>query len=181
MKALLLSTCLLAFATIGFAQSSQTGKPDLSGTWKLDAAKSADTLEELKITHHDPLFIVRRKVHPKDAPDAPEETELTYYTDGRGEKNLSGVGSEAGFESWRPAKTESTTSWDKNNLVTRSVSRSISSGAIFEREIVDEWRLSADGKTLTLTTKNLPKKDSPGNAAAGAATGFKRVYKLISR
>ena len=176
MKTLLLSTCLIALATICLAQSSQPGKPDLSGTWKLDAGKKADISEEIKITHHDPQFIVRRKVK-----DAAEETELTYYTDGRGEKNSAGPG-EAAFESWRPQETESKTSWDqKSNLVTRSASMVVSSGAVWEREIVDEWRLSSDGKTLTLTTKTLPKKDSPGNAAAAAATEFKRVYKLISK
>lgn len=176
MKALLLSTCLIAFATICLAQSSPPGKPDLSGNWKLDVGKNTSIQEEIKITHNEPQFIVRRKVK-----DAAEETELTYYTDGRGEKNPAGP-VEAGFESWRPQETESQTSWDqKNNLVTRSASMVISSGAVWEREIVEEWRLSADGKTLTLTTRNLPKKDSAGNAGATAATEFKRVYKLISR
>jgi hypothetical protein len=176
-KALLLSACFVAFTAICFAQSDQSRKPDLSGTWKLDAGKNTDLQEEIKITHHDPRFIVRRKAQLNDAP---AERELTYYTDGRGETNLRESQAD-GFESWRPAETESKTTWNKNSLVTRSVSLSVSSGAVSQLEIVDEWRLSGDGKTLTLTTRTLPKKDSPGNAAAGAATEFKRVYKLISK
>jgi hypothetical protein len=63
------------------------------------------------------------------------------------------------------------------------VSQTFGGGAVFEFEIVDEWRLSSDGKTLTKTSKTIPSRSLTGNAAfvIGNGAEFKEVYKLISK
>jgi len=188
-KALLLPIFLVAFAAICFGQSSNTGKPDLSGTWEFDAARSNvaksknnSSPEQIKITHHDPELIIRRKVIINGLP---EERNLTYYTDGRGETNptTAWVTTNPGSDSYRPAATPSKTIWSKDKIVTRSVSRAYAGTAIMEFEIIDELRLSSDGKTLTKTTRTVPKRDVTGNAAfvVGSGADFKAVYKLINR
>lgn len=130
MKALLLPICLVVLAAICFGQSSNTGKPDLSGTWEFDAArsnvaKSKSSPEQIKITHHDPELIIRRKVIINGVP---EERNQTYYTDGRGERNptTAWVTTNPGSDSSRPAGTQSKTTWSKDKIVTRSVGRLLS-------------------------------------------------------
>ena len=89
MRLILLPILLVACVAISFGQSNQTGKPDLSGNWELDPARShlgksdTSTPQQIKITHHDPELIIRRKIVIKGVP---EERNLIYYTDGRGEK-----------------------------------------------------------------------------------------------
>jgi len=187
MKAILLLICLVTAVPVCLCQSNETVKPDLSGTWEVEAphqkkAKAPDSPpERIKINHHDPEFIIRRMVQTDGVP---EERELTYYTDGRGETNTrAGLTTNTDFESWRPRETESKTIWSKDKIVTRSVEQSIASAAIFIHETVDEWKLSSDGKTLTKTTRTMAKKDVQGNAASTAGDGIelKTVYKLISK
>jgi len=170
-----------------FGQSTKTVKPDLTGTWQLESPRHSSSNspnkppEQIKITHHDPELIIRRKVQIKGVP---QEQDLTYYTDRRGETNptTEWVTSNPGDETYRPMETKSQTSWNKNKVVTRSVSRPFARATSFEFEIVDEWRLSEDGKTLTLTTRTNPQSNSSANAVfAGPGTDIKRVYKLISK
>jgi hypothetical protein len=185
-KVLFLLTCLVTLAATCFGQSN-IPKPDLSGTWEFDAArsnvaKSKNSLpEQLKITHHDPELIIRRKVNINGVP---EERDLTYYTDGRSERNptTDWLTTNPGSDSFKPSETASKTTWSKDKIVTRSISRSYLGTAIIEFEIIDELRLSSDGKTLTKTTKFVPSKDMRNIAfVAGMGTDFKTVYKLISK
>src|SRR5689334_15727737 len=89
MKVLLLLICLAACVAAGFSQSKIV-KPDLTGTWEVDAARNKETKsqssvpEQIKITHRDPELIIRRQIIIKGVP---EQRDLTYYTDGRGETN----------------------------------------------------------------------------------------------
>ena len=187
MKAILLPIGVVAFSIICLAQSDKSVKPDLTGTWEIDAArsgrdKSETSPEQIRITQHDPEFIIHRKVTIKGAP---AHHDFIYYTDARGEKNpaIEGLTTEPYSEAWRSKETESTTSWDKDKLVTRSVSRSFESGVIFEAEITHEWRLSSDGKTLTENIRTVPNRTAGGNGSAVAGHGveYKNVYKLISK
>ena len=138
--------------------------------------------ERIKITHHDPELTIRRKV---SIDGVAEERDLIYYTDGRGETNptTAWVTPKPGSESWRPKETKSKTAWSKNKVVTRSVSQTFGGAAVFEFEVIDQWRLSSDGKTLTKTTKTVPNRNLTGNAAfvIGEGAEFKEVYKLISK
>jgi hypothetical protein len=187
MKVLLLLICLATCVPVCLSQSNEPAKPDLSGTWEVEAphqkkAKATDIPpEQIKITHRDPELIIRRTVQNDGVA---EERELIFYTDGRGETNTrAGLTTNTGFESWQPRETESKTIWSKDKIVTRSVEQSISSAAIYVHETVDEWQLSSDGKTLTKTTRTTAKKDVQGNAASTAGDGIelKTVYKLISK
>jgi hypothetical protein len=186
-KVLLLPICLVALAAICFSQSSNTGKPDLSGTWEFDAARSnfarsRSSPEQIKITHHDPELIIRRKIIVNRVS---EERELTYYTDGRGEKNptTSWVTTNPGSDSFKPSETASKTTWSKDKIVTRSVSRFYAGAETMEFEIIDEWRLSSDGQTLTKTTRTVPMRtvNSNGVFVSGRGTDMKAIYKLISK
>ena len=186
MKVTLLLICLVACVGVCFGQSNKAAKPDLSGTWEFDAARSnvakskKSAPEQIKITHHDPELTIHRNVSINGVK---EERDLTYYTDGRGETNptTAWVTTNPGSESWRPKETKSKTSWSKNKIVTRSVSQTFAGGAVFEFEIVDEWRLSPDGKTLTKASKTIPSRNLTGNAAFAIGNGaeFKEVYRLI--
>jgi hypothetical protein len=182
-KVILLLICLAICVPVCLSQSNETVKPDLSGTWEFEAprnkqAKSQDsTWEQVKITHRDPELIIRLKIQTWDVTD---ERDLIYYTDGRGETNTARP-MIANFDSWQPGTTDSQTIWSKDKVVTRSVEQSFSGAAIVVYEIVDEWKLSSDGKTLTQTTKKSPKKDVKGNAAFGNEFESRTVYKLISK
>jgi hypothetical protein len=182
MRVILLLICLSTCVPVCLSQSNETVKPDLTGTWELVPHQKGEELsppQQIKITHHDPKLIIRGTVQAKAEP---EERELIYYTDGRGERNTTGeLTIKLHFESWEPTETESKTIWSKDKIVTRSAEQSFSGAAIVVYEIVDEWKLSSDGKTLARTTTTKPKKDVSGNAAYGDGFEFKRVYKLIPR
>jgi len=168
-------------------QSPKTAKPDLSGTWEFDAAKSnfkskQKSPEQIKISHHDPELIIRRKVNINGVS---EERDLTYYTDGRGERNptTTWMTTNQGSDLYRPPETTSKTTWSKDKIVTRSVSGFHAGTAIAEIEIIDEFRLSSDGKTLTDTRRTVRKSNVNPNAALVVESGadFKTGYKLISK
>ena len=188
MKATLLLICLTASAAVCLGQSNKPSKPDLSGTWEFNAAHSTgvkskkNSAERIKITHHDPELTIRRKISVNGVQ---EERDLTYYTDGRGETNptTAWVTTSPGSESARPPETKSKTTWSKNKVVTRSVSQTFGSAGVFEFEIVDEWRLSSDGKTLTKTSKTIPRRDLTGKPAfvVGNWPEITEAYKLISK
>ena len=180
-KLLLLPTILAVVVSFGFGQSSKTIKPDLTGTWELQT-RAPGSPEQIKITHHDPELTIRRLVYINGVR---EERDLTYYTDGRGERNPAiarYLGSDGAYmESWRPAEITSNTTWSKAKVVTHSVDWSFGSAAVFEYEITDEWWLSKNGKTLTITRRAAPNKDLTGNAAMAFGDDLKEVYKLISK
>ena len=188
MKVLFSLMCLVTLVTVCFGQSSNPPKPDLSGTWEFDGARSnfgksrKGAPEQIKITHHDPELIIRRKVSINGVP---EERDLTYYTDGRGEKNPTTfwLTTNPGSDSFRPDESGSKTFWSKDKIVTRSISRTSAGAMIVEFDIIDELRLSSDGKTLTKTTRTIPRKDLTPNVGfvAGTRPDLTAVYKLISK
>jgi hypothetical protein len=179
---------LVTLVTVCFGQSSTPPKPDLSGTWEFDAARSSvgrskkSSPERVKITHHDPELIIRRKVIINGVP---QERDLTYYTDGRSERNptTDRLTTNTGPDSFKPAETASKTIWSKDKIVTRSITRTNAGAAIIDVDIIDELRLSPDGKTLTRTTRFVPRKDMSPKVAfvAGWGADSKAVYKLISK
>src|SRR6476469_9366643 len=134
-------------------QKVANSKPDFSGTWQLDTAKSnvgpsITSDQPLKITHHDPEFRITRMVET-NAGVAGQD--FVYYTDGRGETNRM-------VNSLRPhsylypgsdnkVAIKSKTTWTGNKLITRmrSPARSVIGKQMLEFEIIDEWKLSADG------------------------------------
>jgi hypothetical protein len=185
----LLPVCLVVFAGVCFAQGNQTAKPDLGGTWELDPgasniSKKTQLPRQIKITHHDPELIIRRTVIINGAP---EERDFTYYTDGRGEMNLTteSFTMNPGSKSSQPSQTQSKTTCSNDKVVTRWVSR-FYSAAIIDFENVIEWRLSRDGKTLTKRTTITAIGDLTANlidpvSRHNPTADYKTVYKLVSK
>lgn len=118
-------------------------KPNFSGTWKLDAAKSefgqfpAPDKYESVIDHQDPALNIKTT----QAGQMGEfTTESKYTTDGKEFTNED-----------RRGKATGTAKWDGATLlvaVTRKVSRD---GQEFEFKVDEKWTLSEDGKTLTVS------------------------------
>jgi len=190
LKSLTILSCLAACAMMCVSQANKAKpKPDMSGTWEFDQKRSnigksnsSTRPEQIKITHLDPELKVRRKVIINGQP---EERELVYYTDGRGETNptTAWITTNPGSDSERPPQTNSKTSWSGDKVITRSKFLPHTSTAMIEFDITVEWRLSSDGKSLTQTTHTTAKHDPMSNSVfvAGSGTDFKAVYKLVSK
>jgi len=126
---------LIALA-VGSVAAQQ--KPDFSGTWKLNVAKSdfgvlgGPTSRTDVITHKDPS--ISNNVTAEGAQGKQEYT-VNYTTDGKEAVNKIG-----------PREIKSTLKWAGSSLV-------ISSKFVFNDADVNgeaTWSLSADGKTLTV-------------------------------
>ena len=169
----------------GQGSKSQT-RPDLSGTWAFDhsrsnVGKTSTAYNEIKITHHDPEFRIVRSIAVNGKS---ELKELIYYTDGRGEANPTTmwVSTNPSPKSPRPAQTNSKTMWSGERVVIRSTLRLTQGIHTFEDVIVDEWKLSADGKTLTQTTRHiLPPNTAEAIFVPAHRPDDKRVYTLVSK
>ena len=168
---------------------SQT-KPNLSGTWMLDQSRSnvgtssnaAASNYEIKIAHSEPELRIRRTTNVNGQI---EERELTYYTDGRGEMNptIAWLSSSPDSKSPKSANTKSRTRWSGDKVVTRSM-LSLSAGSqIVQYDLIEEWKLSADGKTLTQTTRFVFQQNPMDRSIYIPANrpDDRRVYNLVSK
>ena len=144
-------------------------KPDLTGTWVRSSYKSnhRGQLESypvtLTISHKEPELNITRKSIVKGTEKITDEV---YYTDGRGEKNepqfrsALAIGSsptngvqQKGSDN---PQTKSKTKWEGNKIVSRSSSILEAVGHRFDMDMTQKRELSADGKTLTITTIMMP-------------------------
>lgn len=134
LRRFMLGVCLTALsAGAGFAQS----KPDFSGTWKLNLAKSdfgplpAPTSRVDVIQHADPSL---KDSVSADTAQGKQEYTATYTTDGKEVTNKLG-----------PYEVKSVLTWEGSSLV-------VTSKANFNDNdvtIKSVWSLSPDGKTMT--------------------------------
>ncbi len=134
----LLSIAFLVALTAASAFAQQ--KPDFSGTWKMNVAKSdfgalpgPDSRTDV-ITHKEPSLT--NEVTAEGAGGKQQYT-AKYTTDGKEVTNQMG-----------PREVKSTMKWEGSNLV-------ISSKFMYnDSEVTAQstWALSADGKTLTVST-----------------------------
>jgi hypothetical protein len=161
-------------------------KPDFTGTWLLDTAKSnvgssATPDQPLKITHHDPEFRITRLTANSGQVTG---RDFVYFTDGRGETNPTIVflstSTDIHAQGHDKDVTKSKTTWSGNKLVNRAIVRSPIGGRSLEFEIIDEWKLSSDGKTLTQTSRTVFRQDMSGVIFVPAnRPDIKRVYNRI--
>ena len=136
---------------IGVSQG-QTKRRDFSGSWMLDETKekpirhgrSSRTPKDLEIAHHEPEIRIVQKIKDNGT-DRLEE--LVYYTDGRGELNVS-ASTATGKE-----KVKSHTQWEKDRLLVKYSVRWQLPGDIMYFDVEETWELTADGKVLIHTTK----------------------------
>lgn len=194
LRSKLLTTCavILIAAVAGSAQDKQANKstqtkPDLSGTWLLDPKKSnisgptSRSDLPMKISHYDPEF---RITYMSQSNGQPVERDFVYFTDGRGETNPATTLLTTDPQTATPrdvAKemTKSKTRWGGNKIVTRSRLSLTLAGNVVEFEVVDEWTLSADGKSLTQTSKTVFIQSSSRMFVPATALGKKRTYNRI--
>src|SRR5947209_2212008 len=153
-RQIILGPLIVCCVTIGLAQGqtkpARQVRPDLSGTWQLNRAKSdlrdderyRLTLDEEGVTilNRDPELKLTRLFRSGNI--ASEERSL-FYTDGRGETNADAVNQDA---------VKSDTKWDGKKLISRYVLRRVVAGSPETVDVIDEWSLSDDGKALTLKT-----------------------------
>jgi hypothetical protein len=186
----ILNLIVLSCAVVGLSsndksESQKQAPPNLSGTWKLDKSKGnyvkysrlkpdADLI--LVISHVEPEIKVARKSVWRGQEHVQE---LTYYSDGRGEVSRTFIDNIEG---------KSKTKWEANRLVSRfSVSLKQGLGSL---DVLQEWKVSADGKTLTqiqrIQQTSLPRPSSPDSAIIArilnqmGPSEIKRVFNRIS-
>ncbi len=162
-KAIVAALSVTAFATSMIAQT----KPNFSGTWKLNVAKSdygplpaPDSRTDV-ITHNEPTMKI--DVDQKGGQGDFTGT-INYTTDGK--ENVNHLG---------PREIKSTLAWEGSNLVVNS-KLEVNDAEITIKSV---WTLSEDGKTLTqnahitspmgeLDTKIVSEKVDAGTATAKA-------------
>ena len=136
-------TCAMLASAQG--QPVKKASPDLSGTWKLNSQKSdlADDYryalslgeESVSISVQNPEVKVTRRY-------SFGESNSILYTDGRTASNRDTTG--------EPFK--SSAKWDGRRLVSRYALHRSFRGNPETVDVIDEWTVSNDGKTLTLKT-----------------------------
>ncbi|MEO8029073.1 MAG: hypothetical protein ABI823_21510 [Bryobacteraceae bacterium] len=128
-------------ATVAFAALSAVAAPNLSGEWKLNAAKSdfgpvpAPDKMIRKIMHADPSL---KMTTMQSGAQGEVTSELAYTTDGKETVNKSARG-----------EVKGTAKWSGENLIIDS-KREFQGAEITQHET---WSLGDDGKTLTVLNK----------------------------
>ena len=137
MKKLLLAAALACFAA---------GQPNLTGTWKLDPKRSdfgrlpAPQSMTSHVDHKEPNIQVRSQVVTADGEYA---STYSWVTDGR--ENVNAV---------RGAEIKSNVVWRGPTLVVEARTANA--------RFTDEWTVSADGKTLTIS-RTIPTPQGPAS------------------
>jgi hypothetical protein len=132
--------CVLALAVFAVSAMAQ-GKPNFSGDWKLNVAKSdfgpmpPPSSSTAKVTHAEPDM----KVHVKQVGDQGEmEFDAAYSTDGKETSNTFG-----------PMPTKSTAVWEGEVLV---VTTKFEANGM-DIKLVQKWSLADEGKTMKQATR----------------------------
>jgi len=136
----LLGTVLLTLALLvtSLGCPPQLKGPDFSGTWVFKSGKNPNKVTSLRITQTEAAIEITESHKPKAQHS---DRVLTYYSDGRGESNPTSDGK---------SELKSRSKWEGDTLTTLFDSFSKQPGVVNERR--DDWALSKDGKTLTITT-----------------------------
>jgi hypothetical protein len=130
-KAIVVSLAAVAFA------ASLAAKPNFSGTWTLNVAKSdfgalpGPTSRTDIIDHNDPVL---KDAVTQETQQGPQNAALSYTTDGKEVTNQQG-----------PLTVKSTLGWEGDNLVVNSTT-SLQGNDITIKQV---WTLSADQKSFT--------------------------------
>jgi hypothetical protein len=181
MKTRLCFLILIVACSLCFAQGvKQTSAPNttvnLTGTWTLDLKASNfgeakphliyDSLT-LSIEHNDPILRITRKMGKKKTV---RTLDLTYYTDGRGEKNPSLT--EGG-------QAESKTSLQGKVVISNGTESSPMMGDVIMSDTTTRWELSDDGNTLIEYTWHSPLRSKFGKSSFGSLgeSKMKKVFR----
>jgi hypothetical protein len=165
---------LFALLVTALITAAQTTPPDLSGTWAPKSGPIPDNVETVQITQSGSQVQVTEKHETKAK--KPDRV-LTFYTDARGESNLTSDGK---------TYLRSRTKWIGDTLFSQFDDLSKPPYGVNGR--YDEWTLSKDGVTLTITTTFTTKgPHSMQRSVFGTArsdstfeTTRKRVFKKVN-
>ena len=136
-------TVLLTLALAGLCATLATaaGKPDFSGSWKLNSGKSdfgpmpAPEKLDRTIKHEDPKMSMTTV---SSGPQGDSTTDATYTIDGKDSVNKQ-----------RGMDVKSVAIWEGDSIVIKS-KRDFQG---MEISLVENWSLSKDGKVLTIVNK----------------------------
>jgi hypothetical protein len=148
---------------------------------KSKVGNSAQPDLPLKITYRDPELRIKRLY---DHAGQIVEREFIYYSDGRGETNpatmILSTTPNINSRDLDKQVTRSKTQWSGNKLVTRSTLRNLTTGRIMEFEVIEEWKLSDDGKSLTQTSRTVFRAGSSDTIFIPAnVPESKRIYSRV--
>src|SRR4051812_42781211 len=118
---------------------------ELSGTWKLNRDKSdlQDDYRYAVSRDEQSLTIDQRETEVRMTRRyASADANSVIYTDGRGTSNRDTNGE----------TIKSTTKWEGKKLISRYAIHRSFQGNSETADVIDEWTVSSDGKTLTLKT-----------------------------
>ena len=137
--------CLLLVTGAVFAAGQSPVPAELSGTWKLNRDKSelqddyryalSRDEQTLTIDQREPEVRMTRRYASGDA-------NAVIYTDGRA----------ASYRDTNGETVKSTTKWEGKKLISRYAIHRSFNGNPETVDVIDEWTVSSDGKTLTLKT-----------------------------
>ena len=163
-------TCLILFCA-ALTVSQNKPRPNLSGSWIVDSTKSEktnnfieDSENSITIEQNDPEIKFTSKLGSLSIP-------VVHYTDGRGET----------FKSQRTGGSiQSKTKWDGDKLVIHYVGGGIV-GLTGARNVnvIEEWKLSKDGQTLTKKIILIPPRNAPDRVNAVPVTQSNQEYKKV--
>ena len=121
--------------------------------------------KSIKIEQNDPEIRITRKFESFSIP-------TVYYTDGRGETFKSPA---------NPIAVQSKTKWDGDKLVIHYVGGgSVGFTGARNVNIIEEWKVSKDGQTLTKKIIVIPPRDAPDRVNAVPVTQSNQEYKKVS-
>jgi len=130
---------MLAALALAAHEAPAQSKPNFSGSWKMNAARSdfgpvpAPASIARKITHAEPSLAI---VEDQDAGSGVQTVTRVYTTDGRGSSFMS-----------QGAEVKGTAVWEGNDLVVTSEVE------VVPLKYIDRMSLSDDGKTMTSAIK----------------------------
>ena len=84
-------------------------------------------------------------------------------------------------EDLQTEQVKSKTKWQHDRIVTRTSVESRVGGMRLQYLVVDEWKISADGKLLTQTSRIQGDPDTVPSFIPSPSPDDKRVYVLISK
>ena len=161
--------------SVSFAQTQVKSKPNLSGTWTVDFTKSEktnnafeDSEKSVTIQHTEPEIRMIRQYGSFSLP-------LIVFSDERGETYKSPVSGMSG---------KSKTKWDGDKLVIHYIGGGISGTAVRSVNVIEEWKLSKDGQTLTKKITLVFPRNAPDRVNAVPVSQpnleYKKVYNRAS-
>ena len=168
--------------------SAQTGKQpesqlrtDLTGTWEVLKSKSDKVNNPLGDAEIKAVIVQSgseiRITRSYSANGKELSQQIVYFADGRGEKYQSPLTGNL---------INSKTKWEGKELVTRYSARRAYPGRVIDVDMIEIWKLSQDGNTLTLTIRTvlppLSMLNEPGGIqVTSGPRDMKTVYNRASK